>query len=52
MATPNGNISAFFAKLVSPVIFQNKIVATFFSVMFDLFEKQNNTIDNVTNSDI
>ena len=52
MATPKGNISAFFAKLVSPVIFKNKIVATFFSIMFDLLEKQNSTIDNVTNGDI
>ena len=50
--TPKGNISSFFAKLVSPVIFKNKIVATFFNVMFDLFEKQNTAIDNATNNDI
>lgn len=50
--TQSGNISAFFARLVSPVILENKIVATFFSVMFNLFEKHNKQIDIIINDDI
>lgn len=52
MATPTGNISSFFVRLVSPVILKNKIVATFINIMFDLFETQNKKIDNTVNNDI
>ena len=52
MATPSGNISKFFVKLVSPVILKNRIVSTFLNVMFGYLEHYNTKIDNITNSDI
>ena len=46
------NITAFFARFVSPLILKNKIVATVMGTIFDFLEEFNTKVDKVTNEDI
>lgn len=52
MTTPQNNVKAFFLRLVSPVIFKNRIVATILHAIYYYMTEYNNKIDNIVNTDI